>query len=169
MARSSIPAPVRLSTPVITSQRAPTSNSGTPSYTPATSPRSSTSDTRRPSASRRISSRRSVVLPPPGGLIIKVLSNPPAVRPGYTSRAQPLTSRGMRTATLLSCLMVSTCPALSLTCPARRRSARSPSGSSTDGTAPARSLNSSARSVTPSGSESADARISPGSRAAACL
>ena len=77
MARMSIAAASGLGAPVITSVQGPTSKSGRPSQTPAASPRSSMSETRRPpSETRRTSSRRSVVLPAPGGEMMSVSGSP---------------------------------------------------------------------------------------------
>ena len=89
MERSSMAAPRRLSTPVSTSVCAPTSNTGVPSSAPATSPRSSSSDTRHCAEARRTSSRSSVVFAPAGGESSSVSGSPPSASCGQSAEAQP--------------------------------------------------------------------------------
>ena len=105
-----------LGQPSSTSVRGPTSIWGWPRYITATSPRSSTSVIRwggipSPQDSWRTRSRRSVVLPPPGGDSSSVLRKRPSRNSfGAISRAIPRCSREMRITAEEICLRLVTAP-----------------------------------------------------------
>ena len=107
----------------MTSVRRPTRNCGTPSHTPASSPRSSATPTRRagtpsPSESARIRSRSSVVLPQPGGERISVLSSSsPAQSLSRIGAAIPTASRAIRRASEETCRRFHTAPSFTTPLP----------------------------------------------------
>ena len=103
MARRSMGTAIALGQPSSTSVRGPTSSWGLPRYDAASSPRSSTRETRMggrssvPRLMSRTRSRRRVVLPPPGGERTRALwSRPASMSRGSTGRATPSRTRGTR-------------------------------------------------------------------------
>ena len=125
MARSTMGMPAALGQPSSTSVRGPTSIWGTPRQVTATSPRSSTRATRRggqpsPAERQRTRSRKSVVLPPPGGESSSVLWKVSrSKRLDTKAAAMPRHSRPMRTDTALRSRRPVTTPSRMMAVPHR--------------------------------------------------